>query len=237
MPCFEEEGHQLFDAACRLDLEGIVAKRKADAYAAETAWFKIKNPVYTQAEGRSELFERHPPAHSPHQIDYFCQWPHGHLPYLLALPSPAPLRDSPIRVARICPGEESMPYPPLKILLVEDDAMVRELLARLLESSDYVVEQADNGATALEAARRLDGSLSLVVTDLNMPVMDGLELARTLRRTDRELPILVVTALDPTLVTQAGIKADVLVKPFLPDEFLERVAQLVKPVADHGRPA
>jgi DNA-binding response OmpR family regulator len=130
-----------------------------------------------------------------------------------------------------------MPYPPLKILLVEDDAMIRELLARLLESSDYVVEQADNGATALEAARRLDGSLSLVVTDLNMPVMDGLELARTIRKTDQELPILFVTALDPALVTQAGIKADVLVKPFLPDEFLERVAQLVKPVADHGRPA
>jgi len=58
IPCFEAEGRELFEAACRLDLEGIVAKRKDDPYAPETAWYKIKNPTYTQAEGRAELFER-----------------------------------------------------------------------------------------------------------------------------------------------------------------------------------
>jgi bifunctional non-homologous end joining protein LigD len=58
MPCFAAEGRELFEATCRLDLEGIVAKRKADPYCAETAWYKIKNPTYTQAEGRAELFER-----------------------------------------------------------------------------------------------------------------------------------------------------------------------------------
>jgi bifunctional non-homologous end joining protein LigD len=58
VPCFEREGQELFDAACRLDLEGIVAKRKTDGYTVETAWYKIKNPAYTQAEGRAELFER-----------------------------------------------------------------------------------------------------------------------------------------------------------------------------------
>jgi bifunctional non-homologous end joining protein LigD len=58
MPCFEADGRELFEAACRLDLEGIVAKRKGDAYGAETPWYKIKNPTYTQAEGRRELFER-----------------------------------------------------------------------------------------------------------------------------------------------------------------------------------
>lgn len=58
IPCFETEGRELFEAACRLDLEGIVAKRKDDLYAPNTAWYKIKNPTYTQAEGRAELFER-----------------------------------------------------------------------------------------------------------------------------------------------------------------------------------
>jgi bifunctional non-homologous end joining protein LigD len=58
MPCFEHEGRELFEAACCLDLEGIVAKRKEDPYRIETAWYKIKNPTYTQAEGRRELFER-----------------------------------------------------------------------------------------------------------------------------------------------------------------------------------
>jgi ATP-dependent DNA ligase len=43
---------------CRLDLEGIVAKRKRDPYGERTAWYKIENPTYTQAEGRRELFER-----------------------------------------------------------------------------------------------------------------------------------------------------------------------------------
>jgi bifunctional non-homologous end joining protein LigD len=58
VPCFENDGLELFEATCRLDLEGIVAKRKADPYGPETAWYKIKNPSYTQSEGRSELFER-----------------------------------------------------------------------------------------------------------------------------------------------------------------------------------
>ena len=58
VPCFEEEGRELFGAACKLDLEGIVAKRKDDRYEPDTCWYKIKNPTYTQAEGRRELFER-----------------------------------------------------------------------------------------------------------------------------------------------------------------------------------
>ncbi|MFL5531278.1 MAG: hypothetical protein ACJ8BC_04795 [Gemmatimonadales bacterium] len=58
IPCFSGEGRELFEAACRLDLEGIVAKRKDDCYAPDTAWYKIKNPTYTQAQGRAELFER-----------------------------------------------------------------------------------------------------------------------------------------------------------------------------------
>jgi ATP-dependent DNA ligase len=48
----------LFEAVCGLDLEGIVAKRKTDAYDPRTRWFKIKNPGYSQAEGSRELFDR-----------------------------------------------------------------------------------------------------------------------------------------------------------------------------------
>lgn len=48
----QREGCDLFEAACRLDLEGIVAKRKADPYGPKTVWYKVKNPTYTQAEGR-----------------------------------------------------------------------------------------------------------------------------------------------------------------------------------------
>ena len=52
----EEHGRALFSAIRKMDLEGIVAKRKADPYAPGTEWYKIKNPGYSQAEGRGELF-------------------------------------------------------------------------------------------------------------------------------------------------------------------------------------
>jgi bifunctional non-homologous end joining protein LigD len=48
----EEHGRELYEAAQRLDLEGIVAKRRADPYSPQTVWYKVKNPAYTQAEGR-----------------------------------------------------------------------------------------------------------------------------------------------------------------------------------------
>ena len=54
----ESDGVALFDAVQRLDLEVIVAKRKADAYRPGTVWYKIKNRAYTQGEGRWELFQK-----------------------------------------------------------------------------------------------------------------------------------------------------------------------------------
>ena len=54
----EERGRDLFDAAERLDLEGIVAKRLADPYRRDTVWYKIKSRTYTQSEGRWELFQK-----------------------------------------------------------------------------------------------------------------------------------------------------------------------------------
>ena len=58
----EEHGRELYEAAQRLDLEGIVAKRRSDPYSPQTTWYKVKNPAYTQAEGRGELFN--PPRNS-----------------------------------------------------------------------------------------------------------------------------------------------------------------------------
>jgi bifunctional non-homologous end joining protein LigD len=58
VPYFEEHGRELLIAACKLDLEGIVAKRKDHPYHPAPPWYKIKNPLYSQREGRQELFER-----------------------------------------------------------------------------------------------------------------------------------------------------------------------------------
>ncbi|MGH2374244.1 MAG: hypothetical protein ACRDIC_12370 [bacterium] len=56
----EEHGFALYEAVKRLDLEGIVAKGKADPYGPASPWYKVLNPGYSQKEGRGELFERRP---------------------------------------------------------------------------------------------------------------------------------------------------------------------------------
>jgi len=124
-----------------------------------------------------------------------------------------------------------------KVLLVDDEELVRQLLARILAEAGFIVEQADNGASALQAARRLNGSLDLVITDIDMPVMDGLEFARSLRQTDRRIPFLFITGVDPALVYEAGFQARILWKPFTPDAFMEAVTQMVTPASGPGRMA
>jgi CheY-like chemotaxis protein len=113
------------------------------------------------------------------------------------------------------------------VLLVEDEADVRRLMVRMLEDSPVRTEEADNGASGLQAARRLNGSLCLIVTDIDMPVMDGLEFARILRRTDRRVPILFITGSDPALAAEAGLNGEVLRKPFGVEVFLDRVMRLI----------
>jgi ATP-dependent DNA ligase len=54
----EEHGFALFEAVKRLDLEGIVAKRKADPYWPASPWYKVLNPAYSQKEGRGDLFDQ-----------------------------------------------------------------------------------------------------------------------------------------------------------------------------------
>jgi bifunctional non-homologous end joining protein LigD len=60
----EEHGRALFGAIRKMDLEGIVAKRKSDPYASRTTWYRIRNPEYTQSEGRGDRFRRREPARS-----------------------------------------------------------------------------------------------------------------------------------------------------------------------------
>jgi CheY-like chemotaxis protein len=124
-----------------------------------------------------------------------------------------------------------------KLLLVDDEQLVRELLAHILVDAGYNVMQADNGASGLQAAHRLDGSLAMVITDINMPVMNGLEFARILQKTDPKIPFLFITAIDPALINEAGLRADVLAKPFMPEQFLEKVTNLLARVSGPGQPA
>lgn len=118
----------------------------------------------------------------------------------------------------------------LTILLVEDDVYTREFLEFLLMTADYHVVTAASGASALAQAQA--HTVNAVLLDRRLPDMDGVQVCRLLRQYTT-VPVVILTAdLDPTLDTAAraaGATA-VLSKPFLPDEFLERLATLIAPM-------
>lgn len=106
------------------------------------------------------------------------------------------------------------PNQALRILVADDDAGARLGMRRFLEGEGFVVDVAEDGARALDAARR--ARPDVVLTDVQMPVMDGIELCRRLHEFDPTLPVLVVTAFGviPTAVMamQEGA-VDYLTKP------------------------
>ena len=126
----------------------------------------------------------------------------------------------------------------MRILVVDDDRAVRESLRRSLEFNGYQVQLASDGAQALEAiiADRPDA----MVLDVMMPRLDGLEVARRLRSTGDDLPILVLTARDTVSDRVSGLDAgadDYLPKPFALEELLARLRALLRrasPEAQNG---
>src|SRR3954467_14973654 len=126
----------------------------------------------------------------------------------------------------------------MRILVVDDDRAVRESLRRSLEFNGYQVQLASDGAQALEAiiADRPDA----MVLDVMMPRLDGLEVARRLRSTGDDLPVLVPAARAAVPDRVSGRDAgadDYRPKPFALEELLARLRALLRrasPEAQNG---
>jgi DNA-binding response OmpR family regulator len=117
------------------------------------------------------------------------------------------------------------------ILLIEDDDGIASGLSRVLDSQGLRVRRLARGAGALEAA--VDAEL--VILDLGLPDMDGIDVCRKLRHARPELAILILSARDQELDIVAGLDAgadDYLVKPFRLSELLARVRAHLRRVAD-----
>ena len=107
------------------------------------------------------------------------------------------------------------PVTPLgRILLVDDDADVRSITAAMLNDAGFDVQEASSGAAALDALERADGRTAMVVADIGMPGINGVELAAIVRRTWPALPVLLMTGYAGADLLRAGADHEVLRKPF-----------------------
>ncbi|MBY0505429.1 MAG: response regulator transcription factor [Bryobacteraceae bacterium] len=126
----------------------------------------------------------------------------------------------------------------LRLLLIDDDAELCSLLGSFLAPHPVELTASHNGRDGLQLA--LDGRFDLVILDVMLPVIDGLEVLRQLRKRSR-VPVLMLTARTELADRMAGFQEgadDYLSKPFHPEELLARCQVLVRRASDatHDRP-
>jgi two-component system response regulator MprA len=122
----------------------------------------------------------------------------------------------------------------MAILVVDDDQAVREALRRALTMQGYAVELAADGSEAIARLAANGSAIDLLIVDVLMPGVDGLEVTRKLRAEGNPLPILMLTARDQVSDRVAGLEAgadDYLVKPFALEELVARVRALLRRLA------
>ena len=127
---------------------------------------------------------------------------------------------------------------PLTVLVVDDSPTMRGMLRTALGRGGYQVVEATNGA---EALGQLDGTpIDAILTDINMPRMDGLTFVRTLRQDARfaRTPVLVLTTESAGEVKRAGKAAGAtgwIVKPFEPEQLCSLISMVIRRTAQPGR--
>ncbi|MCQ2612702.1 MAG: response regulator transcription factor [Treponemataceae bacterium] len=117
----------------------------------------------------------------------------------------------------------------MRILLVEDEKHLSQALSELLKKKQYSVDAAYDGETGLEYART--GVYDLIILDIMMPRMNGIEVLRHIRNEKNSVPVLMLTARDEVEDKVSGLDYgadDYMTKPFSTDELLARVRALLR---------
>jgi CheY-like chemotaxis protein len=118
------------------------------------------------------------------------------------------------------------------VLLVEDSDIVRDVVANMLQGGGFTVLQASGGEEALALARRGDGPIDLLLTDILMPGMSGVELADRLERERPDVRILFMTGYAEEVVVNEGILGkhrECIGKPFTQEQITKRVRDILFP--------
>lgn len=118
-----------------------------------------------------------------------------------------------------------------KVLIVDDSNSIRDMVSFTLKSAGYTTIEAKDGLEGLNAAKL--GSFDLVISDVNMPNMDGISLCKELRQLPpfKFTPILMLTTESSTDMKMKGKEAGAtgwLVKPFNPDKLLQTIKRVVR---------
>jgi two-component system response regulator PhoP len=126
----------------------------------------------------------------------------------------------------------------MRILLVEDEAPLRETLGARLKREGYAVDLAQDGEEGLYLGREVP--FDVAVIDLGLPKMSGMDLVRALRTEGKKFPILILTARSSWQDKVEGLKSgadDYLVKPFHVEELLARLNALLRRAAGWSKPS
>jgi CheY-like chemotaxis protein len=131
----------------------------------------------------------------------------------------------------VVPEDEERPQTTagaVRVLVVDDDALVREVIVSQLEDQGFETVQASDGLAALAWLEK-GGTVDLMVTDFAMPGMNGLALIKEVRRRGSTLPALLLTGYADTAIQRAVQESDTLLlrKPVRGDELFERTAALL----------
>jgi CheY-like chemotaxis protein len=121
------------------------------------------------------------------------------------------------------------------ILLVEDESAVRRMMFEALTRTGYCVWEASNGADAIRKFGEQIGEVDLLVTDVMMPIMNGLRLAEELRSRRPSLNVVFMSGHAEDVISGQGRvspAADLLQKPFLPDVLVQRVRGILDRTSD-----
>ena len=116
------------------------------------------------------------------------------------------------------------------VLVVDDEPTIRRFARRVLAEHEFEVLEADNGVAALELIHQSNGRLDVVVSDIVMPKLNGVQLLQRLSITHPQLPIILMSGYAGPELAERGIQApcSVLAKPFRPDELLAEVRRCIR---------